>query len=126
MPVLRCRHKRDKMEIEITNATKQRVLKELVSRLNGNCSEDLHTCPAFIEADLSCDETEEHHKINLKYQYCKKQWCPWCEKNFGFLYHEYTHKYNKEKCIPSCPCCTAKNPEDVINRLNEIMITGGV
>ena len=110
----------------MTNITKQRVLKELVSRLNGKCLEELHTCPAFIEADLSCYENNEHHKINLKYQYCKKQWCPWCERNFGFLYHEYTHKYNKEKCIPSCPCCTAKNPEDVINRLNEIMITGGV
>jgi len=37
------------------------------------------------------------------------------------LYDPLTVEYNNEKCISSCPCCTAKNPWDVINRLNEII-----
>jgi hypothetical protein len=101
--------------------TKYEVLSELVKRLNGEPSDELNTCPAYIEAELTHDDKET--KINLynRYEINKKTWCNWCKGNFSFLYDPLTVEYNNEKCISSCPCCTAKNPWDVINRLNEII-----
>lgn len=75
-----------------------RILSELDRRLDGKCSDELHTCPSFIEGDLYEVET-----------YCDTEWdCVDCNKMFAHIQKltetEWDSLLNTDFIIQHCPC----------------------